>query len=101
MAETKPEKARRYLTEGRVSIVERNRYDGRTIAYVRGDSGELHACGYDPAKTPNWRCTCQAWKLSRSKPDCSHLIAVKLVAAARAPDVPPPDPSRDGTRAAA
>jgi len=79
MAETKTEKARRYLAEGRVSIRERS-VNGYTLAYVRGDSGDLHACGYDPARQPHWRCTCQAWRLSRSHPDCSHLIALKLVA---------------------
>lgn len=83
LAETKAEKARRYLTEGRVSI---DRVDdpgdgtraGRAIATVRGDSG-VHRCGYDPRRAPHWRCTCEAWKLTASHPDCSHLIAVKLV----------------------
>jgi hypothetical protein len=81
LAETKAEKAHRYLCEHRVTL---ERVDdlahrpGRVVATVRGDTG-TYACGYDPARAPHWRCTCEAWKLTASHPDCSHLIAVKLV----------------------
>lgn len=80
MAETKAEKARRYLAEGRVSIVERRKDDSLVVAYVRGETGELHSCGYDGTRR-QWRCTCPAYSKSRSHPDCSHLLALKLVVA--------------------
>ena len=76
MAETKSEKARRYLAEGRVSIIRRDR--DYVHAYVRGETGELHSCGHDE-RSMQWRCTCPAWTRSSSHPDCSHLLAVKLV----------------------
>lgn len=77
-AETKKEKAVRYLAEGRVRLDRVQELGGFVFATVRGDSGS-HSCGYDPTRAPHWRCTCDAWKLTASHPDCSHLIAVKLV----------------------
>jgi hypothetical protein len=80
VAETKKEKAARYLAEGRVRLDRVDATGPRFVfATVRGDSG-THSCGYDPTGGgPAWRCTCDAWKLSASHPDCSHLTAVKLL----------------------
>lgn len=76
MAETKAEKARRYLAEGRLTVT---RVAGREVrARVRGDTG-VYDCGHDPVRAPHWRCNCEAWKTNRSHPDCSHLLALKLV----------------------
>lgn len=84
MAETKKEKARRYLTEGRVNVIrvqlsELDPVRPLVVAQVRGDGG-TYWCGYDARRgEPAWRCTCEAWKLSASHPDCTHLLALKLV----------------------
>lgn len=75
--ETKVAKAHRYLAEGRVRI-ERADEEGLVVATIRGDSG-THSCGWDPGRSPHWRCTCPHYRLSASHPDCSHLIAVKLI----------------------
>jgi len=76
VAETKAEKARRYLTEGRVTILVAN--ERVAVASVKGDGG-TYSCGYDGGHAPHWRCTCEAWRLSASHPDCAHLLAVKLI----------------------
>ena len=63
-------KARRYLTEGRVSIVCADRH-GKVRALVRGDGAIwlVKVDGYDRT------CTCPAPKL------CAHILAVGLVTA--------------------
>jgi uncharacterized Zn finger protein len=73
-----PEKGRRLLTEGRLSV-EEIRPDGTIVAHCRGDSGEVYALGYDAAKR-QWRCTC-----AEMKGRCSHLVALQLVTVRRAP----------------
>ena len=60
-------KGRRYLTEGRVTILEVS--NARTSAAVRGD-GALWFCKWTAA---GWECDCPA------RGRCSHLIAVGLV----------------------
>jgi uncharacterized Zn finger protein len=67
--ETVQDKAKRYLTEGRV-IVDRVA-DGVVRARVRG-AGAVHHVGYDHAR---WACDCPA------RGRCAHLLAVGLVVA--------------------
>jgi hypothetical protein len=68
MRERVPVKARRLLSEGRVTI--RFVGDDRIWATCRGDSAEVYAVEWTPA---GWWCSCPA--LSR----CSHVQAVMLV----------------------
>lgn len=72
-AENKDQKARRYLTEGRITVI-KMRDDGLIVAEARG-SGETYHLGYDPRRK-QWRCTC----IARGK--CSHVTALQLVVAA-------------------
>jgi uncharacterized Zn finger protein len=66
--ETTAAKGRRYLAEGRVTVV---RVDGAVAdALVHGDTGEHHV-GHDPAR--GWHCTCPA------RGRCSHVAALRLV----------------------
>lgn len=64
------QKARRYLTEGRVVIEAVDRK--RIVATVRG-SGAMHTVTYEPG---GWSCDCPATGR------CSHLLAVGLVCVA-------------------
>jgi len=67
LRESAPDKALRYLTEGRVVI---RRITPRTVmAQVRGD-GEMYTVAGDPA---GWSCTCPA------RGRCCHQLAVGLV----------------------
>lgn len=71
------DKARRYLTEGRLELlrVELDRPQMRRdpiFAQCRGDSGEVFRLGYDAALA-EWRCSCSA------RSECSHIKALKLV----------------------
>lgn len=61
-------KARRLLSEGRVTI--RSLTSDRIVADVRGDSAEVHEVGWDP---DGWHCSCPARR-------CSHVRALMLVA---------------------
>ncbi len=72
MRETAAAKARRYLTEGRLRILEADELGGIAQVEVRGDSGRVYACGWDSEGT---FCDCAA----RSH-DCAHLQALRLVA---------------------
>jgi hypothetical protein len=70
------DKARRYLTEGRLRVLRvdpgpQMRRDA-IFAQCRGDSGEYFRLGYDAA-LGEWRCSCSA------RSECSHLKALKLV----------------------
>lgn len=68
VAEGAPAKARRYLTEGRLSVL---RVDRKIIqAQCRGD-GQTYACGW---YTGRWRCSCEA-----RTDQCAHLRALRLV----------------------
>lgn len=69
-----PTKGRRYLTEGRVVVLEARR--GHVRARVRGD-GAFYDCGYSNG---GWWCMCEA-----RTDQCSHLVALRLVTA---PDLP-------------
>jgi hypothetical protein len=62
-------KARRYITEGRLTITRVT--DDGVDAHCRGD-GEIHELGLDAGN--NWHCTCPA----RTR-DCAHLLALRLV----------------------
>lgn len=69
------DKARRYLTEGRVIV---DLVTAKAVtASVRGD-GAMHRTGWTPAT--GWWCTCPA---SQNHPagDCSHRAALRLVTA--------------------
>ena len=69
--ENKQDKARRYLCEGRLTVLEVNRITGFIRAIVKGD-GALHRVRHDGGE---WHCSCPALRR------CSHLLAVGLVVA--------------------
>lgn len=76
MAETKAEKALRYIAEGRLTVEkvgEGGRF--RIMASCRG-SDEEYQLGYD-ADQKRWGCTCTANKEFNRR--CSHLMALQLV----------------------
>jgi uncharacterized Zn finger protein len=71
------QKARRYLTEGRLRIERVDRGTealGFVVATCRGSDGDVYHLGHDPRGKGEWRCTCPA-KAKR----CAHLIALRLV----------------------
>lgn len=77
MAETKEQKALRYVHEGRLTIEkigEGGRF--RIMATCRGNEGEEYQLGYD-AQDKQWRCTCKANKEFNRR--CTHLIALQFV----------------------
>ena len=76
MRESAATKARRYLTEGRVIIVDVR--PDRVSAVVRGD-GAHYSAGY---RSGQWSCDCPA--VSHS---CAHLLALRLTTA---PDINDP-----------
>ena len=70
MTENAATKARRLLTEGRVTVL---RVDRDVVdASVRGDSAAVYHVSHDP--TRGWRCDCPAYRSC-----CSHVKAVQLV----------------------
>ncbi len=72
MRENAASKARRLLVEGRLVVYN---VDAEQIrARVRGDSGELHDCGYDAR---GWWCSCPAVRR------CAHVRALQLVVLVR------------------
>jgi uncharacterized Zn finger protein len=62
-------KGRRYLVEGRVTVLEVD--TDRISARVRGD-GQVWWCGWNPGQ--RWWCRCPA-RTDR----CAHLTALRLV----------------------
>lgn len=62
-------KARRYLTEGRLTV--HRVTDDLIAASCRGDSAVVYRVVWDPG---GWTCTCPA-----VTPKCSHVRALKLV----------------------
>lgn len=68
MTATIESKARRLLTEGQVFV--KWSTPDQVCAVVRGDHGvhDVHLHG------ARWHCSCPAYR-----PDCSHVIAVRLV----------------------
>jgi uncharacterized Zn finger protein len=76
VAETKQQKAERYLTTGRLTILSVGTTRTAVLANVKGDSGEVYALGYD-LNDNAWRCTCEA--NAKYHRECSHLVALKLV----------------------
>lgn len=75
--ETKADKARRLLAEGRLTIVRVDPERRVIVARCKGDSGEEYTLGYDPRGNGRWGCTCPG----RAK--CSHLLALQLVTVTR------------------
>lgn len=70
--ETIEAKAKRYLAEGRVRLIE---VSARKIdAVVHGETGTWR-CGWHPKVRGGWWCICPA-----HTPTCCHLDALKLVA---------------------
>ena len=69
MRENAQVKARRYLTEGRLRVLEVDEFAGTALAECRG-SGALYVVsrGED-----GWRCNCPARR------DCAHIHALRLV----------------------
>ena len=74
MRESAATKARRYLSEGRITLIDVSATS--VSALVRGD-GQIYAAGYTYGE---WRCDCPT-----PTPQCSHLIALRLITA---PDMP-------------
>jgi hypothetical protein len=72
MREDAAVKARRLLAEARVRVLDANEDDGVMQAEVRGDSGDVYACGWDHEGA---FCDCPA----RSQA-CAHLRALWLIA---------------------
>lgn len=70
-AENIEQKGRRYLTEGRLSVLTVNPQTGLVVARCKG-SEDTYSLGYDP-RSRQWRCTCPAPRR------CAHLIALRLV----------------------
>lgn len=70
-------KGRRYLTEGRLTVLEC--HDWQVSASCKGDSGHVYVLGYT---RDGWWCECPAIH-------CSHLVALQLVTAPRRPSTPP------------
>ena len=68
MRESAATKARRYLTEGRLLVMEVA--VDRFAALCRGDTG-VYSLGYSAG---DWACDCPAWTRG-----CSHLRALRLV----------------------
>lgn len=69
--ETVEQKARRYLTEGRLWV--RAADAERIRAVCRGD-GEYYTLGFEPSQA--WTCNCPA-----TNDRCCHLTALRLVTA--------------------
>lgn len=76
VAETKEQKAQRYLSERRL-IITHVVPDGKVVATCRGDGGEVYNLGWDPRGRGRWGCTCEA--NADFHRECSHLIALKMV----------------------
>jgi uncharacterized Zn finger protein len=64
-------KGRRYLTEGRLTVLRCQ--DWLVDAACKGDSGHVYVLGYT---RDGWWCECPAVR-------CSHLIALQLVTSPR------------------
>jgi uncharacterized Zn finger protein len=69
MSENADAKGARYLTEGRLRLIQVDEDDGIVMAECRGD-GRMYTLGYDER---GWHCDCPA--LGR----CSHLKALGRV----------------------
>jgi hypothetical protein len=80
--ETVETKARRYLAEGRLSVV--LVVDDEIEATCRGD-GAVYLAGWHGA----WHCSCPA-RTDR----CAHLAALRLVTTAHRPPPPIQEPAR-------
>ena len=74
MAETLDARAKRLLTEGRLTIRHVDA-DGLVIAEAHGFSGARYSLGYLPAEK-RAGCTCEAGKFGR---ECTHMKALWLV----------------------
>ncbi len=75
MAETKHDRAVRFLEQRRLTVVEAQPA-GLVLAECRGDSGSTHTLGWRPDQA-RWGCTCEASK--RFRRECAHLVALKMV----------------------
>lgn len=79
-AETKAEKALRFISERRLNVEQVVAPDEQTAARIvascRGDDAEVYRLGFDGRRN-EWRCTCPANRQFHR--ECSHLIALKLV----------------------
>lgn len=62
-------KARRYLGEGRLRVLEVDEYAGTALGECRG-SGALYVVG---RSEEGWRCSCPA------RSTCAHIHALQLV----------------------
>lgn len=72
-AENVEQKGRRYLTEGRLTVLKSDPRSGLVIAECRGTDA-TYKLGFDPRRR-EWRCTCPGPKSRK----CSHLVALRLV----------------------
>lgn len=69
-------KAERYLTTGRLTVVEANDSIGLFVASVHGD-GDTYTT-FRSCTSAEWRCTCPAG--ARFGRTCAHALAAALVA---------------------
>lgn len=74
MAETKAQKALRYISERRLTV--KRIEPTLVLAVCRGDSGEEYQLGWRADKDV-WGCQCEA--SAKFRRECSHLLALKLV----------------------
>jgi uncharacterized Zn finger protein len=70
--ESAPEKARRYLAEGRLTVLQ---VDGDLVRAVCRGTGAIYQLGHTPGR--GWRCSCAA------RGDCAHLLALMSVTVRR------------------
>jgi hypothetical protein len=68
--ETIPEKAVRYIADGRLEIELVSQ--GRVVASCRGDGGDVYALDFDPRRQ-RWTCSYP------SRRRCCHVTAAELV----------------------
>ena len=69
MKENAQIKARRYLTEGRLRVLDVDEYAGTALAECRGN-GALYTVSRDEH---GWTCDCPA------RSTCAHIVALQLV----------------------
>lgn len=67
-------KARRYLGEGRLTVL---RVDGDLVEAECRGAGEVHRLGHHPRSRDGWWCTCPA------RGRCCHLAALQSVTVIR------------------
>ena len=65
-------KARRYLIEARVRVIDCDEANGVITAEVRSDGSRIYVAGRETEGS--WFCDCAAWS-----ENCAHINALKLI----------------------